>query len=289
MSSSLFPVAVVVVAFFFLFRMLGGKVEKAAQPQAPQSPPPSTRRHSSELSLRSVPADGLASFHFVEGSHYIKPTPSTPPRRHPCRICGIHSSKRCIHCKSVYYCSKEHCIQDWLTHKPHCVPSLSRSRSPSRTRPLPDAAERARGLRPGDTINVEAYFFGVDADVPRIVQVTCTLKEAEEEGYMRHSPNFKEYAQWPALGYIGVRRATPTPTAPLLSHSLSLFFHEFGLIDDQRPNRCIENLVGGPGKTYQQWVGDIMLLRDEVSDRYCDVAEEDLGPAIEYFRDYGRL
>ncbi len=174
-------------------------------------------------------------------------------------------------------------------HKPHCLPSLSRSRSPSRTRPLPDAAERGRGLRPGDSIKVAAYFFGVDADAPRIVQVTCALNEPEEEGYMWHSPNFKEYAQWPVLGYVGVRRATPTPTAPLLPHSLSLFFHEFGLLDDQRPNRCVEKLVGGAGKTYQQWVGDIMLFRDEVSDRYCDVTEEDLAPVIEYFRDYGRL
>ena len=174
-------------------------------------------------------------------------------------------------------------------HKPHCLPSLSRSRSPSRTRPLPDAAERARGLRQGDTITVAAYFFGVDADEPRIVQVTCTLNEPEEEGYMWHSPNFKEYAKWPALGYVGVRRATPTPDAPLLPHSLSLFFHEFGLFDDQRPNRCVEKLVGGPGQAHQQWVGDIMLFRDEVSDRYCDVTEEDLAPAIEYFRDHGRL
>ncbi len=106
---------------------------------------------------------------------------------------------------------------------------------------------------------------------------------------MGHSPNFKEHAQWPALGYVGVRRETPSPTAPLLAHSLSLFYHEFGAIDNQRPNRCVEKLVGGEGKTHQRWVGDIMLFRDEVSDRFCDVTEQDLAPAIEYFRDYGRL
>jgi hypothetical protein len=119
--------------------------------------------------------------------------------------------------------------------------------------------------------------------------VTCTLKEPEEEGYMLHSPNFKEYAQWPALGYVSLHRTTPTPTAPLLDHALSLFFHEFGLADEQRPNRCVEKLVGGPSRAYQQWVGDIMLFRDQVPDRYCDVTEEDLAPAIEYFRDFGRL
>ena len=110
-----------------------------------------------------------------------------------------------------------------------------------------------------------------------------------EGGYMWHNPNFKEYVQWPALGYVGVRRATPAPTAPPLDHALSIFFHEFGLLDNQRPNRCVEELVGGAGRTYQKWVGDIMLFREEAQDRYCDVKEEDLAPAIEYFRDYGRL
>ena len=116
---SLLPVAVVVVAFFFLFRMLGGKPEKATPPQPLQSPkshqPPQTppRRGSSESSLpASVPIDGLASFHFVEGNPYVRPSrPSTPPRRHPCRVCGIPATKRCIHCKSAYYCSKEHSTQ----------------------------------------------------------------------------------------------------------------------------------------------------------------------------------
>jgi hypothetical protein len=118
---SLLPVAVVVVAFFFLFRMLGGKAERTAQPQPPEPQPeppkshqpPQTpkRRHSSESGSRPVPIDGLASFHFVEGNPYARPTPSTPPRRHPCRVCGVPATKRCIHCKSAYYCSKEHCTQ----------------------------------------------------------------------------------------------------------------------------------------------------------------------------------
>lgn len=110
-TMSLLPVAVVVVAFFILFRMLGGKTEKAAQPQLQQSPQPPQRRRSSESGSQAVPIDGLASFHFVEGNPYAKPRPSTPPRRHPCRVCGIPSIRRCIHCKSAYYCSKEHCVQ----------------------------------------------------------------------------------------------------------------------------------------------------------------------------------
>src|SRR6267378_2175669 len=75
-------------------------------------------------------------------------------------------------------------LKDWRTHRPHCLPDPTRSRSPSRTRTLPDTAEHAQGLRPGDTITVAAYLFGVDADSPRVVQVTCTLCGPEEGGYM---------------------------------------------------------------------------------------------------------
>ncbi|KAH9038900.1 hypothetical protein EDB85DRAFT_2185592, partial [Lactarius pseudohatsudake] len=178
-----------------------------------------------------------------------------------CRVCGVPGTKRCPRCKSVYYCSGDHIT--WAKH--------------------------ARGLRPSDTVTVAAYLFSVNGDSPRIVQVTCTLREPEEGGYMWHDPNFKEYVQWPALGYVGVRRATPAPTAPPLNHALSILFHEFGLLDNQHPNRCVEKLVGGAGRAHQKWVGDIMLFREEVHDRYCDVKEEDLAPAIEYFRDYGRL
>src|SRR5260370_31036904 len=108
---SLLPVAVVVVACFFLFRRLGGKTEKVAQPQLPQTSQPPQRRDSSESGSKPVPLDGFASFNFVEGNPFAKHTPSTPPRRHPCRVCGIPSIRRCIHCKSAYYCSREHCIQ----------------------------------------------------------------------------------------------------------------------------------------------------------------------------------
>lgn len=160
---------------------------------------------------------------------------------------------------------------------------LPSNRAPSTT------PQSARVLQLGDTITVAAYFFGVDANEPRIVQVTCTLKDPEEMGYLYHSPNFKEYAQWDELGLAVVQRATHSPTAPVLSHSLSLFFDDNGLINGQRPNRCVEKLVGGPGKAHYHWVGDFMLFRDKGPDRFCDVTEEDLAPVISFFRDYGRI
>jgi len=153
---------------------------------------------------------------------------------------------------------------------------------------LPDPAERERGLQLGDSFTVAAYFFGVDADEPRIVQVTCTLEDDEDIGYLCHSPNFEEYAQWGFGKSIPLQRATYSPTAPLLPHSLSLFFDDDGLINGQLPNRCVEKLVGGPGKAYHSWVGDFILLRDKGRDRFCDVTEEDLAPAISFFREYGR-
>ena len=120
---SLLPIAVVVVAFFLLFRLLGEKAEKAEQPQVPQAPntPPTASdtpkdRHSQESAPHPASVDGLASFRFESKSH-SKPATITPPRRHPCRVCGVPSVKRCPRCKSVYYCSKEHSAQA----SPRCI------------------------------------------------------------------------------------------------------------------------------------------------------------------------
>jgi len=154
---------------------------------------------------------------------------------------------------------------------------------------LPDPAERERGLQPGDSITVAAYFLGVDADEPRIVQVTCAVEDPEEMGYLCTLANFKEYTQWDHLGWAPLERATYySTTEPLLPHSLSLFYDDNGLINGSRPNRCVEKLIGGPGKAYHHWVGDFMLFRNESRDWYCDVAEEDLAPAISFFQEYGR-
>ena len=152
-----------------------------------------------------------------------------------------------------------------------------------------DPAEPVRGLELGDSFTVAAYFFGVDADEPRIVQVTCTLEDPEEIGYLCHRPKFEEYVQWDKLGFVVVQRATRSSTAPLLPHSLSLFFDDNGLINGQWPNRCVEKLVGGPGKSCHHWVGDFMLFRDKGRDRFCDITEEDLAPIISFFRDYRRI
>ena len=56
--------------------------------------------------------------------------------------------------------------------------------TPSNSHPLQDSAERGRGLQPGDSITVATYFFGADADEPRIVQV-CTLEDPEDETVVR--------------------------------------------------------------------------------------------------------
>ncbi|KAI9446736.1 hypothetical protein H4582DRAFT_2070068 [Lactarius indigo] len=277
---SLLPIAVVVISFFLIFRALGRKAEKGEDPH------PFPDNHGLDTGRKSTAIDPFQS----QNKSHPKPAPSTPPKHRPCRVCGVpgHQAVPSLQVGVLLFRITE--IQkDWRTHKPHCLPNPARSRSPSRTRTLPDAAEHARGLRPGDTVTVAAYLFSINADSPRVVQVTCTLREPEEGGYMWHNPNFKEYVQWPALGYVGVRRATPAPTAPPLDHALSIFFHEFGLLDNQHPNRCVEKLVGGAEEAHQKWVGDIMLFREEAHDRYCDVKEEDLAPAIEYFRDYGRL
>jgi MYND finger len=132
-AMSLLPIAVVVVAFFFLFRLLGPTTQKSEQPQLPQppqTPPPSHApedKHDQEPAPQPATLDGLASFRFESKAHSKPPTIS-PPRRHPCRVCGVPSTKRCLRCKSVYYCSREHSSQaslrcvTWKLYVPNGMP-----------------------------------------------------------------------------------------------------------------------------------------------------------------------
>lgn len=79
---------------------------------------------------------------------------------------------------------------------------------PSNLHPLPDSAERAHGLQPGDTIMVAAYLFSVNADEPWIVQVTCMLMEPEDNGCMWNHCKYKDHVQWPHIGQAWVHHET---------------------------------------------------------------------------------
>ncbi|KAI0303552.1 hypothetical protein B0F90DRAFT_1667403 [Multifurca ochricompacta] len=275
---SLLPIAAVVIAFFFLFKVLGGKDEKSEQLQ----PPPD--RHSPEPAHRQGPIDGPAPFHFVEGK--LKPTPSTSPRGHPCRVCGVPSAKRCLRWSTAH--RQVYVLISMLYASNGEGPKYKRIGGHINRTVYPawPVVVHPQGRALSQALKSALGAF--NRETQSRSQPTSSVLTRMRRGLYK-SPVRYEYAQWPALGYVGVHRATPSPTAPLLGNKLSLFFHEFGLLDRQRPNRCVERLVGGAGVAYQQWVGDIMLFREEVPDRYCDVTEEDLLPAIEYFRDYGRL
>jgi len=46
---------------------------------------------------------------------------ATPVTR--CAVCGKDTSMKCSRCKLVFYCGKEHQIQDWRScHKSNCKP-----------------------------------------------------------------------------------------------------------------------------------------------------------------------
>ena len=102
---SLLPITVVVISFFLLFRALGRKAEKDEDSRIFQD------NHGLDPGRRST---GLTPFPDP------KPAPrTTPPRHHPCRVCGVPATKRCPRCKSVYYCSGDH--TKWASlHHVHC-------------------------------------------------------------------------------------------------------------------------------------------------------------------------
>jgi hypothetical protein len=106
-AMSLLPIAVVVISFFLLFRALGRKAEKDEDSQ---------ENYGLDPARRSTPFQSIRR----KNKPHPKPAPGTsPPRHRPCRVCGVPATKRCPHCKSVYYCSDDH--TKWASlHYLHC-------------------------------------------------------------------------------------------------------------------------------------------------------------------------
>jgi hypothetical protein len=52
---------------------------------------------------------------------------SSDIKKNKCEICNENARFNCSQCKIVFYCSKDHQIQDWVTHKKKCKAPLSSS------------------------------------------------------------------------------------------------------------------------------------------------------------------
>jgi len=39
---------------------------------------------------------------------------------HQCAVCNEPAPKRCVQCKSIWYCSREHQVSHWKGHKKQC-------------------------------------------------------------------------------------------------------------------------------------------------------------------------
>ncbi len=111
-TMSLLPIAIVVISFFLLFRALGRKSD--------ENPGPFQDNQGFDSGRRST------------GRNKPNPTgtPRTPPRHRPCRVCGVPATKRCLRCKSAYYCSDVHSTLASLPYLPRFYASNAAARKP---------------------------------------------------------------------------------------------------------------------------------------------------------------
>lgn len=73
--------------------------------------------------------------------------PKSPARKAVCAMpgCSKAAAHMCSACESVYYCSAEHQMSHWPTHKAACRPSATDSRQPAATAPPQSGSSRGLG------------------------------------------------------------------------------------------------------------------------------------------------
>ena len=73
--------------------------------------------------------------------------PKSPARKAVCAMpgCAKAAAHMCSACESVYYCSAEHQMSHWPTHKAACRPSATDSRQPAATAPPQSGSSRGLG------------------------------------------------------------------------------------------------------------------------------------------------
>ncbi|KAI0261020.1 hypothetical protein BC834DRAFT_830736, partial [Gloeopeniophorella convolvens] len=193
-----------------------------------------------------------------------------------CRVCREDSNKRCQRCKYVFYCSTEHQKSDWKAHKPFCKPS-------------PDPGEeRARRSQIGAKFTVKAFLLKADADAPRMVDVTCTVRKDEDDPVPWHNADLKEHTN--ITGHLGMAYLPPRGE----ERRLTLHWDDEGMLLSLPFNKCVMRLAGGPERLGHPWQGDMILVHNvephmSAYNEYDDVMWKDLDRAVRYFQDYGRV
>ncbi|PBL04254.1 hypothetical protein ARMGADRAFT_1004866 [Armillaria gallica] len=184
-----------------------------------------------------------------------------------CLVCDTPTSTRCSGCKSVYYCSKAHIAQDWLTHKAYCK------------------RVSAAGTNTFDTI-----LFGVNETKPRLIKLPwsyaprdigdASWQKLDDKPWFDGKEHFIRTLYVQRFGCLN---------GPPLGRTLAVLYDDYTSINGSPINRCIQTVTRG--NTVHPWAGNILALREQgmASELYNDaVMEEDLAPLIRYFEDYGK-
>ncbi|KAK0476502.1 hypothetical protein IW261DRAFT_1491501 [Armillaria novae-zelandiae] len=185
-----------------------------------------------------------------------------------CLVCDSPTSKKCARCKSVYYCSRAHIVQDWSSHKAYC-----------------------KRVSAAGSKTFDAILFGVHETKPRLVKIPWSYGPIDEDGSSGRPWHNLDEELWFSGDYFLRTLYIQTLGAygPPLGRTLAMLYDDNFMTNGSPINRCVQ--VVTQGKAVHPWGGNLLALRAPgvPSDLYDDaVVEEDLAPLIQYLADYGK-
>ncbi|KDQ59689.1 hypothetical protein JAAARDRAFT_175173 [Jaapia argillacea MUCL 33604] len=188
----------------------------------------------------------------------------------PCGVCeSTKNIKQCARCKSISYCSKEHQLLDWPTHKKQCQRIAPKS---------------------GDTTTVTGILFPALEDKPRLVQVICKVARVRAMSLvgdglsevLLHKPQMTRFlgdTDWEGLS---ITHCGSTP----LKQPIKLFIRDNFMNDKSPFNQSVIKFMGKG--TPHPWAGNLLAMKmvDPYTSTYVDAGLDDLRAIRDYFSWY---
>ena len=196
-----------------------------------------------------------------------------PLNERVCNLCWKESTKVCVKCKSVFYCSKMCQEEDWPGHKFFCIVSENIEKVLMKPRESTESS-------------VVAVFLPEKSKQPQFVSVLYT-KKIDDDGEVSCEVDVDRFLNCGGKVFYDTRNMQVNGRRGCreLKSELTFYFRDTFNFDGSTINECISTLTAheAPGI----WKGPVLVLKHAADGTPKDIQLSDGRDIVDYFLSYG--